>query len=194
MFAGPFYYDLPLSTLTLTLGFKDWGHLSFLGICRGPIQMMAMPEKIKQTESQTDGQNQNQTKQETASALHPQFQLTEVVCAWIVFRQMDDLVTSTFFNSPLFDVIHFQWQWLLETPSKICCDQIVSSTAPLNLQPRWVLWFASCIRSCPCTWGSWWRAPWLACQLLPYLPSWSEAHNIFHTYFHWGEAETVFAG
>ena len=81
MFAGPSYYDLPLSTLSLTLGFKDWGHLSFFGICRGHVQMMAMPEKMKQTVRQTDGQNQNQTKQETTSALHPQFQLTEVVCA-----------------------------------------------------------------------------------------------------------------
>ena len=43
--------------------------------------MMAMPEKIKQTERQTDGQNQNQTKQETTSALHPQFQLAELVFA-----------------------------------------------------------------------------------------------------------------
>ena len=80
MFAGPSYYDLPLLTLPLTLSFKDWGHLSFLGIYRGHVQMMAMPEKIKQTERQTDGQNQNQPKQETTSALHPQFQLTKVVC------------------------------------------------------------------------------------------------------------------
>ena len=61
--------------------------------------MMAMPEKIKQTERQTDGQNQNQTKQETTSALHPQFQLAEVVRAWIVLRQMDDFVT--FYNSTI---------------------------------------------------------------------------------------------
>ena len=81
MFAGPSYYDLPLSTLSLMLGFKDWGHLSLLSIYTGPVQMMAMPEKIKQTERQTDGQNQNQTKQETTSALHPQFQLAEVVRA-----------------------------------------------------------------------------------------------------------------
>ena len=109
MFEGPSYYDLPLSnSFSLTLSFKDWGHLSFLSIYRGPVQIMAMPEKMKQTERQTDGQNQNQTKQETTSAVHPQFQLAAVVRGWIVFHQMDDLVISIFYNSPLFDVIHFQ--------------------------------------------------------------------------------------
>ena len=66
MFAAPSYYNVPLSIFSL--GFKDWGHLSFLSICRGTVQMM--PEKINFSWQRARQMAKTRTRQNKKPPLH----------------------------------------------------------------------------------------------------------------------------